>query len=34
MREGDGTEMEFPRYRAKQEIVIRKLVTCYYFELA
>ncbi|TMV50032.1 helix-turn-helix domain-containing protein [Paenibacillus mesophilus] len=26
--------MEFPRYRAKQEIVIRKLVTCYYFELA
>ncbi|MFC3768981.1 helix-turn-helix domain-containing protein [Paenibacillus sp. GCM10012303] len=26
--------MEFPRYRIRQEIVIHKLVTCYYFELA
>ncbi|MEF3301963.1 AraC family transcriptional regulator [Paenibacillus sp. GYB003] len=26
--------MRFPRFRIKQEFVIRKLITCYYFELA
>lgn len=31
-RNGDG--MEFPRYRIKHEIVVHKLITCYYFELA
>lgn len=30
----EGMSMEFPRYRAKREIVVRKLITCYYFELA